>query len=196
MAFDKGIKLSAGFDLQSAFPLDSRNKVATLIELNSLTSNDVEPGHITFCEEDKQFYAYIENTWRPIPNIIAKQILYTTIPEIPAHYELSDSSTYGALVIVADGALSNPDTEIELSSVTPLLDGDDHLYAIGEYVIYVNTVNSKTVELYRKASESYTKDEVDAKIIAASTGVESMTQDELDSFFNGLTITSSNYVAP
>lgn len=196
MAFDKGIKLSVGFDLQSPFALDSRNKVATLSDLNSLTSNDIEPGHITFCEEDKQFYAYIDNTWRPIPNIVAQQILYTTIPEIPAHYELSDSSTSGALVIVADGALSNPDTEIELSSVTPLLDGDDHLYAIGEYVIYVNTVNSKTVELYRKASESYTKDEVDAKIIAASTGVESMTQDELDSFFNGLTITSSNYVAP
>lgn len=196
MTFDKGIKLSAGFDLQSPFALDSRNKVANLSELNSLTSNDVEPGHITFCEEDQQFYAYIENTWRPIPNIVAQQILYTTIPEIPAHYELSDSSTSGALVIVADGALSNPDTEIELSSVSPLLDGDDHLYAIGEYVIYVNTVDSKTVELYRKASESYTKDEVDAKIIAASTGIESMTQDELDSFFNGLTITSSNYVAP
>ena len=57
MAFDKGIKLSAGFDLQSPFPLDSRNKVATLSDLNSLTSNDVELGHITFCEEDKKFYA-------------------------------------------------------------------------------------------------------------------------------------------
>lgn len=194
--FDKGIKLSTGFDLQSPFALDSRNKVATLSELNSLTSNDVEPGHITFCEEDKQFYAYINNIWTLIPNIIAQQILYTTIPEIPAHYELSDSTADGALVIVADGALSNPDTEIELSSVTPLLDGDNHVYAIGEYVRHVNTVNSKTVELYRKASESYTKDEVDAKIIASSTGVKSMTQDELDSFFNSLTITSSNYVAP
>ena len=192
MAFDKGIKLSAGFDLQSPFPLDSRNKVATLSDLNSLTSNDVESGHITFCEEDKQFYAYIENMWRPIPNIIAKQILYTTIPEIPAHYELSDSSTSGALVIVADGALSNPDTEIELSSVTPLLDGDDHLYAIGEYVIYVNTVNSKTEEIYRKVSESYSKSEVDALIVASSTGIDPMTQDELDSFFNGLVIKSQN----
>ena len=192
MAFDKGIKLSTGFDLQSPFALDSRNKVATLSDLNSLTSNDVEPGHITFCEEDKQFYAYIENTCRPIPNIIAKQILYTTIPEIPAHYELSDSSTSGALVIVADGALSNPDTEIELSSVTPLLDGDDHLYAIGEYVIYVNTVNSKTEEIYRKVSESYSKSEVDALIVASSQGMEAMTQDELDSFFNGLVIKSQN----
>ena len=192
MAFDKGIKLSAGFDLQSPFPLDSRNKVATLSDLNSLTSNDVESGHITFCEEDKQFYAYIDNTWRPIPNIVAQQILYTTIPEIPAHYELSDSSTSGALVIVADGALSNPDTEIELSSVTPLLDGDDHLYAIGEYVIYVNTVNSKTEEIYRKVSESYSKSEVDALIVASSTGIDPMTQDELDSFFNGLVIKSQN----
>ena len=193
MAFDKGIKLSTGFDLQSPFALDSRNKVATLSDLNSLTSNDVESGHITFCEEDKQFYAYIENTWRPIPNIIAKQILYTTIPEIPAHYELSDSSTSGALVIVADGALSNPDTEIELSSVTPLLDGDDHLYAIGEYVIYVNTVDSKTEEIYRKASESYSKIEVDAKIVASSQGMEAMTQTEFENWFDTLTITSSNY---
>ena len=193
MAFDKGIKLSAGFDLQSPFPLDSRNKVATLSELNSLTSNDVEPGHITFCEEDKQFYAYIENTWRPIPNIVAQQILYTTIPEIPAHYELSDFSTSGALVIVADGALSNPDTEIELSSVTPLLDGDDHLYAIGEYVIYVNTVNSKTEEIYRKVSESYSKSEVDALIVASSTGIDHMTQTEFNNWFDSLTITSSNY---
>ena len=193
MAFDKGIKLSTGFDLQSPFALDSRNKVTTLSDLNSLTSNDVEPGHITFCEEDKKFYAYIENTWRPIPDIIAKQILYTTIPEIPAHYELSDSSTSGALVIVADGALSNPDTEIELSSVTPLLDGDDHLYAIGEYVIYVNTVNSKTEEIYRKVSESYSKSEVDALIVASSTGIDPMTQTEFNNWFDSLTITSSNY---
>ena len=193
MAFDKGIKLSAGFDLQSPFPLDSRNKVATLSDLNSLTSNDVEPGHITFCEEDKQFYAYIENTWRPIPNIVAQQILYTTIPEIPAHYELSESSTSGALVIVADGALSNPDTEIELSSVTPLLDGDDHLYAIGEYVIYVNTVNSKTEEIYRKVSESYSKSEVDALILASSNGIEHMTPNEINNWFDSLKITSSNY---
>ena len=193
MAFDKGIKLSAGFDLQSPFPLDSRNKVATLSDLNSLTSNDVESGHITFCEEDKQFYAYIENTWRPIPNIVAQQILYTTIPEIPAHYELSDSSTSGALVIVADGALSNPDTEIELSSVTPLLDGDDHLYAIVEYVMYVNTVNSKTEEIYRKVSESYSKSEVDALIVASSTGIDHMTQTEFNNWFDSLTITSSNY---
>ena len=196
MTFDKGIKLSAGFDVQSPFALDSRNKVATLSELNSLTSNDVEPGHITFCEEDRQFYAYIENTWTSIPDIIAQQLLYTTTPEIPAHYKLVDSATDGALVIVDDGTLSNPNTEIELSSVTPVLDGDDHIYAIGEYVVYIDTVASKIVEVYRKASESYTKDEVDAKIIAASTGIESMTQDELDSFFNGLTITSSNYVAP
>lgn len=196
MTFDKGIKLSAGFDLQSPFPLDSRNKVATLSDLNSLTSNDVEPGHITFCEEDKRFYAYIENTWRPIPDIIAQQLLYTTTPEIPAHYKLVDSATDGALVIVDDGTLSNPDTEIELSSVTPVLDGDDHIYAIGEYVVYIDTVASKIVEVYRKASESYTKEETDAKIVAASQGMEAMTTGEYDTWLDGITITSSNYVTP
>ena len=79
MAFDKGIKLSAGFDLQSPFPLDSRNKVATLSDLNSLTSNDVEPGHITFCEEDKQFYAYIENTWVVLPDSVTITEIKTEI---------------------------------------------------------------------------------------------------------------------
>lgn len=77
MAFDKGIKLSAGFDLQSPFPLDSRNKVATLSDLNSLTSNDVEPGHITFCEEDKKFYAYIDDVWKDLLETINSTTLYT-----------------------------------------------------------------------------------------------------------------------
>ena len=38
MIFDNGINLNTGFNLQSPKPLDSRDNVETLSDLNSLTS--------------------------------------------------------------------------------------------------------------------------------------------------------------
>ena len=52
------------------------------------------------------------------------------------------------------------------------------------------------VETYRKASESYSKEEVDAKITAASTGMESMTPREFKDYFDNLVVTASSIQTP
>ena len=68
-----------------------------------------------------------------------------------------------------------------------------------EYVVLVPaTTHDEDVEkeTYRKVSESYTKEEVDAKITAASTGMENMTPTEFNDYFDNLTITSKNYIDP
>lgn len=50
------------------------------------------------------------------------------------HYTLSETG----LIIVADGYLSNPSTQVELSTVnSKLLSSDTHTYAVGEYVTLV-----------------------------------------------------------
>ena len=66
-----------------------------------------------------------------------------TIVDIIEHYELAsvqDGSE--GLKIVDDGTVSNPDVEIELSSVqSKLLDTDVHSYATGEYVVLIPEQN-------------------------------------------------------
>ena len=66
-----------------------------------------------------------------------------TIVDIIEHYELAsvqDGSE--GLKIVDDGTVSNPDVEIELSSVqSKLLDTDVHSYVAGEYVVLIPEQN-------------------------------------------------------
>ena len=184
MAFDKGIKLSAGFDLQSPFPLDSRNKVATLSDLNSLTSNDVELGHITFCEEDKQFYAYIDNTWVVLPDSVTITEIKTEIgtkyvAAIPEAYISCDSSDSEALEIV-DNSTTPTSTQITVTNANAF----GGSFIVGDYVkhrLAVDGVSATGIYKY-----------IDDKIIESQSGMTAMTQDELDSFFNGLVIKSQN----
>lgn len=70
-------------------------------------------------------------------------------PEIPEHYELDNVT--GTLTIVDDGTLSNPLTEVELSTVTSkILDTDDHVYISGDKV---NLISLKPKEeIYLKSS--------------------------------------------
>ena len=185
MAFDKGIKLSAGFDLQSPFPLDSRNKVATLIELNSLTSNDVEPGHITFCEEDKQFYAYIENTWVVLPDSVTITEIKTEIgtkyvAAIPEAYISCDSSDSEALEIV-DDSTTPTSTQITVTNANAF----GGSFIAGDYVKYRIAVDKDDATGIYKY--------IDDKIIESQSGMSPMTQTEFNNFFDNLTITSSNY---
>ena len=62
-----------------------------------------------------------------------------TIIDTPEHYELASAQDGSeGLIIVNNGTLSNPDTEIELSSVqSKLLDTDVHSYVAGEYVVLI-----------------------------------------------------------
>ena len=82
--------------------------------------------------------------------------LYDDIPEIPEHYSLAeqqDGSTPNSLVIVANGTISNPDTEIELATVQgKMLPDDLHIYNVGEYVVLNALVPEESVEKYLKAS--------------------------------------------
>ena len=188
MAFDKGIKLSAGFDLQSPFPLDSRNKVATLSDLNSLTSNDVEPGHITFCEEDKKFYAYIDNTWVVLPDSVTITEIKTEIgtkyvAAIPAAYISCDSSDPEALEVV-DDSVSPTSTQITVTNANAF----GGSFVAGNYVKYITAVD----EVNATGIYKY----IDDKIIESQSGMAVMTQTELENYFDNLTITSSNYSEP
>ena len=61
------------------------------------------------------------------------EALFITTPE---HYEQSDSGNPSALEIVADGT-SITGSQIEVSNVTPLKDGDLWTPSIGEYAVLV-----------------------------------------------------------
>ena len=73
------------------------------------------------------------------------QALFITTPE---HYEQSDSGNPSALEIVADGT-SITGSQIEVSNVTPLKDGDLWTPSIGEYAVLVAEVKK---DIYLKAS--------------------------------------------
>ena len=81
--------------------------------------------------------------------------LWETIPEIPEHYILANPQDGSVgLVIVTDGTISNPDTEVELVTVTgKILPDDLHSYQVGEYVVLVPIVPESEKEIYLKASD-------------------------------------------
>lgn len=64
--------------------------------------------------------------------------LYTTVTT-EAHYEITESTTANALEVVADGTAV--DGQIDISSVTPLLDGVT--VAEGDYVVWVEATKTK-----------------------------------------------------
>ena len=73
------------------------------------------------------------------------EALFITTPE---HYEQSDSGNPSALEIVADGT-SITGSQIEVSNVTPLKDGDLWTPSIGEYAVLVAEVKK---HIYLKAT--------------------------------------------
>ena len=87
--------------------------------------------------------------------------LWETIPEIPEHYILANPQDGSVgLVIVTDGTISNPDTEVELATVTgKILPDDLHSYQVGEYVVLIPVVPESEKEIYLKASNLDKEDE-------------------------------------
>ena len=71
--------------------------------------------------------------------------LFITTPE---HYKQDDGSDPSALEIVADGT-SITGSQIEVSNVTPLKDGDLWTPSIGEYAVLVAEVKK---DIYLKSS--------------------------------------------
>ena len=60
-----GLKLMAGFALESSQPIDARIVVANTTERDELvTSNVVYPGMVVYVEADKKHYAYVDNNWK------------------------------------------------------------------------------------------------------------------------------------
>ena len=90
--------------------------------------------------------------------------LWKTIPEVPEHYELADPQDGSVgLVIVTDGTISSPDTEVELATVTgKILPDDLHSYQVGEYVVLIPVVPESEKEIYLKAADlNYEEDLLD-----------------------------------
>ena len=87
--------------------------------------------------------------------------LWETIPEIPEHYILANPQDGSVgLVIVTDGTISNPDTEVELATVTgKILPDDLHSYQVGEYVVLIPVVPESEKEIYLKAADLDKEDE-------------------------------------
>ena len=81
--------------------------------------------------------------------------LWETIPEVPEHYILANPQDGSiGLVIVTDGTISNPDTEVELATVTgKILPDDLHSYQVGEYVVLIPVVPESEKEIYLKATD-------------------------------------------
>lgn len=80
------------------------------------------------------------------------EALFITTPE---HYKQDDGSDPSALEIVADGT-SITGSQIEVSNVTPLKDGDLWTPSIGEHTVLVA---EKKEEVYLKASTLSKEDE-------------------------------------
>ena len=102
--------------------------------------------------------------------------LFTTIP---AHYEKTDNTNPNAQEVIADGT-STTSTQIELSNVTPVLDG--YTPSVGDYVAYVDETKE---EIYLKQSSLIMEtEELDLWGDILPTGVEPIPDEELDALYN------------
>ena len=127
-----------------------------------------------------------------------KDEIYTTktitVVDTPENYVACVSSDLGALEVVDDSAVPTA-TQVKLSTVQAFVP----TAVVGEYYQHVDEVShDEPYEdmVYRLKDDSYSKEEVDAKITAASTGMESMTPTEFNDFFDGLVITASSIQTP
>ena len=123
-----------------------------------------------------------------------------TVVDQEQYYNIATSGDSGALKVVL--TVSDSSTEIALTDINTQTVPVDLSALTGDGTEYVVLVPSTThdenveVETYRKSSESYSKEEVDAKITAASTGMESMTPTEFNDYFDNLVITASSIQTP
>ena len=117
-----------------------------------------------------------------------------TVIDTPAYYSVCTSSDDGALnvvTVVTDGA-----TQILLDDINTQTTPEDLSTLTGdgtEYVKHIAEVNHEETydeEKYMLKDNTYDKETIDNKIVQASTGLDAMTTDEWNTYFDTLTITA------
>ena len=117
-----------------------------------------------------------------------------TVIDTPENYVACQSTDTDALEVV-DDSTTPTSTQVTLSTVQAFVPTAQ----VGEYYQHIAEVSHDepyTDTIYRKKDESYSKEEVDAKITASSTGMESMTPTEFNDYFDNLVITASSIQTP
>ena len=117
-----------------------------------------------------------------------------TVIDTPENYVVCVSSDLGALEVVDDSAVPTA-TQVKLSTVQAFVP----TAVVGEHYQHIAEVSHDEPyedNVYRLKDDSYSKEEVDAKITAASTGMESMTPTEFNNYFDNLVITASSIQTP
>ena len=117
-----------------------------------------------------------------------------TVIDTPENYVACQSTDTDALEVV-DDSTTPTSTQVKLSTVQAFVPTAQ----VGEYYQHIAEVSHEepyTDTIYRLKEDSYSKEEVDAKITAASTGMESMTPTEFNDYFDNLVITASSIQTP
>ena len=133
-----------------------------------------------------------------------KDEIYTTktitVVDTPEYYDITVAGDTGALNVVL--TVSNPDNEIALTDINTQSTPVNLTSLTGDGTEYVKLIPAVTHDepytdtIYRKKEDSYSKEEVDAKILQSQTGVEMMTIGEFNDFFDGLVVTASSIQTP
>lgn len=206
------------FERQNKEPLEVDYKVETLVDLETLKSKPTTySGMLTYCVEDSTLYIFNKDgNFEPVgsggsavdviekdnTNAISSKGVYSglyiektqTVIDTPAYYSVCQSTDTGALnvvTVVTDGA-----TQIALNDINTQTTPEDLSTLTGdgtEYVKHIAEVNHEETydeEKYALKDNTYDKETIDKKIVQASTGLENMTTDEWNTYFNNLIITA------
>ena len=119
-----------------------------------------------------------------------------TIIDTPAYYSVCQSTDDGALNVVT--VVTDSSTQIALDDIKVQTTPEDLSALTGdgtEYVKYIAEVNHEETydeEKYMLKDNTYDKETIDNKIVQASTGLETMTTDEWNTYFGSLIITAKD----
>ena len=175
MAF---IPVDMGFEFKNSSPVDIKQNFKTLEEMRDYDIRFLSETAMCTNDETGKIYIFnIKNSddpdlgrWRAVESSTVTDLiekdnttavsskgvhgaLYITVPEVPAHYEQANMGDLGALEIVADGSVTSSSTQIAISDVTPLKDGETWSPSIGEYAVLVALVPESEKEKYAKESD-------------------------------------------
>lgn len=131
-----------------------------------------------------EFVAKLNMSEKLLEYAITEAIKRAIYIDLPPHYEIATAGDAGAKLVVADGTLSDPNTEIEESNVTPIMPTGTTVN-VGDYVVYVPNGHSNVTKFVKR-------DEVDvptiSKFLEDSSG-------NLTYAGNPLAISNTEYIA-